>query len=75
MKENIIQNSYEKIKAFEIEAEQTSVKDLLRNGKFNVKINNERYSVYPDYTQLMPQNSTHDKMEVFKGKNISMCKK
>jgi len=78
LKESVIANSFDKIKSFEVESSHentTTVRDLLRSGKFNIKINNNPYSVYPDYTQLITHNCVDDKTDIFKGQNISMTKK
>lgn len=64
MRDNIVANSFDKIDRFEVidheDSNNVLVKDLLRAGKFDVQVNNQKYSVYPDYTQLLPENNLAD---------------
>ena len=41
------------INKFEIESDKTNIKDLLRAGKFDIKLNGENFSIYPDYMQML----------------------
>lgn len=46
----MITNSYDLIKSFEVKSEHENVKDLLREGRFQVVVNSQTYDVYPDYS-------------------------
>ena len=54
MKASVVENSHGKINQFEITKQgPATVKELLQQGDFGIKVNNKPFQVYPDYTQVL----------------------
>jgi hypothetical protein len=60
-KQSVIDNSHKMIRSFDVvkAEEDKTVAELLKEGQFDIKVNSEKYTIYPDYTHLTNGDHEH----------------